>query len=1131
MVVLRFLKGWRIFDGAGLCPAYIRCGAGNYNLKGSIMIRRLLHGIGGIVLLWVGTASPPALAQSTFASLTGVVTDPSGAPVAGAQVVVTNIGTGYEYKATSDDQGQYLVPNLLEGTYRLKASAAGFQEFVVEDIRLNARDIRRVNVPLSLAQVATTVEVSGGATLVETETARVADVRVRQTMIDMPLSLRRSWDFLQLSPNVSKTGTGFNIRFGGSRTRQGDVTVDGIPIGNVFGGQITGVVTDRTESYGELRLEVAGSSAENPGIGQMSIVTRSGTNEVHGEVFNYYTSPGLQARNPFATVGTGSIEWVPGGSLGGPVVLPKIYNGRNRTFFFTSLEFERFGPDGIRVFNTTVPLEAWRNGNFAGLLPGTVIRDPLAGNAPFSGNVIPAARINRVTKTLQDRFYPLPNFGDPNVLAAQNSRINLFEPKLTNPTAVARIDHRFSDRAFLNGRYTIVRWPQKPYVGSLPTIGQVDRERQNNGLSIAFTYMLRPNWLSETRYGLATDAFPTIPPQRGLQWVRELGLTGLAPNLPDVAGLPTVSWAQIGLTGISMDVQCLPCNEYNTQNIQQNITWITGSHTVKFGAQIQRGTYEDLRQGAGLFGNWTFSNRFTGHPYADFLLGIPTTMSRNFPALLTSTKSWRYGFFIQDDFRIRPDLTLNLGLRYDLLPGFTAKDGLQSTFDIATGAIIVPDGALSRVSPLMPTGYVPVLEASRAGFHPDRLVHADRNNFAPRIGLAYRPWGNDTVFRASFGLFYDIAAKNAPLSTVPFNIAEPAFTNPTTDPILLPQAFPPAGVAGPASVSLPTAMNPRLLIPYSMQYTFTIERQQWDTAFRATYIGTNTRKGVFSYNINQPVADTRPFVDKPRMFPQYPSIGYLTNGAGHQYHALTLEADRPLKAGLRMQGYYTWARDIGDLEDGESPEDSYDRRRERAVWSDIPTHRFAANMLWQMPFGRGRALLANSGRLFNTLVSGWQVGMAYIVQRGQFLTPLWTGPDPTGTRFTATRTPANVTIRPDILRNPNLDNPTVNRWYDPTAFAAPQPGAFGTSAKGVIIGPGVNVMHANLAKITPLGERFRLRTELIATNALNHPNYVNPGLVVNNAAAAGIITNVANRNTNMDSSIPRFVQLAVRIQW
>ncbi len=1084
----------------------------------------------GVTLALAGIVSLPAFAQSTFATLTGTVTDSSGASVPGATIEATNTGTGYKYTATSNDAGIYTLPNLLEGTYRLTASAAGFQEFVVEPVILNARDIRRIDVQFQVGQVATTVEVSAGVTLIETETARVADSRTRETMVDMPLSLRRAWDFIQLSPNVSKARGSFTMRFGGSRSRQGDVTVDGVSISNVFGGQITGVVSDRTESYQEIRLEVAGGTAENPGIGQMSVVTRSGTNQLRGEAFLYYSSPGLQARNPFSPAGTGSIEWVPGGSLGGPVYLPRLYDGRNRTFFFASLEFERFGPPSIQSFNTTVPLEPWRQGDFSRLLPQTVVRDPFANNAPFAGNVLPRARLNAAALKLQDLFYPLPNYGDTSTLVAQNHRVNLDNPKLTNPTSVLRIDHRFTDRVFVNGRWTRVRWPQTPYVGSLPTIGRTNRERQNNGLSLGYTHTLSPSLLSEFRYGYATDAFPATPPQKGLALVKELGFVGLAPDLPDVGGSPTVNFTNLGITGISNDVECRPCIAYKRHTFQENVTWLTTRHSIKFGAQIGRGSYTDLRQGAGLFGNTTFSNRFTGFTYADYLLGIPTTLSRNFPAIAQDTQSWTYGFFVQDQYRVSPNLTLNMGLRYDLLPGFTATDGLQSMFDIGTGRIIVPDGSLSRISPYMPRGYVDVVEAGGAGFHPKRLVRADKNNFSPRVGFAWRPMGNNTVIRGGYGIYYDIAARNAALSTVPFNIAEPSYTNPTDRPLLWPTVFP-GSVSGPATVSIPAAINPDLKIPYSMQYNFTIEHQRWDTGFRASYIGSNTRQGVWAYNINQPVADTRPYVDKPRMFPRYPVINYFTNGAGHQYHAMTLEVDRPLKGGLRAQAYYTWARDIGDLEDGQSPEDAYNRRRERAVWSDIPTHRFSANMLYQLPMGKGKPLLANAGRIGTMLASGWQLGAVYAKETGNFLTPSWTGPDPTGTRVTQSRTPANVTIRPDILRNPNLANPALSRWFDVSAFSAPQPGSFGTSAPGVIIGPGSNVLHMNLAKVTTVRERFRVRTELVATNALNHPNYQDPGLNISNLASAGVITNVVNRNTKMDMAIPRFIQLVLRVQW
>jgi hypothetical protein len=1082
-----------------------------------------------LILLVLNTV--PAFAQSTFATITGSITDPSGAGVPGATVEVVNLGTGYTYQGTTSGSGVYTVPNLLEGTYRLKASAPGFQEFVADNIILTARVIRRVDVTFQVGQVSTAVEVTAGATLIETETARLSDVRVRQTMVDMPLSLRRAWDIVQMSPNVSKTKSGFNMRFGGSRNKQGDVTVDGVSISNVFGGQITGVVSDRTESYQELRVEVAGGLAENPGIGQMSIVTRAGSNELHGEVFNYYTSPGLQARNPFAAVNTGSIEWVPGGSVGGPIFIPNVYDGRNKSFFFTSLEFERFGPPALQTFNTSVPLDPWRSGNFSALLPATVVRDPFANRAPFTNNVIPTARLNPASLTLQDRYYPLPNFGNPAVFAAQNNRQVLDNPKLTNPTWVTRLDHRFSDRAMINGRYTMVRWPQTPPVGTLPTIGRVDRARRNNGMSIAYTQTITNSVWNEFRYGFASDAFPSTPPGDGRALVQELGFQGLAPNLPDVNGLPTINFTNLALTGLSAGgTQCNPCIDYKRHTFQNNVSWFTSRHSLKFGAQIGRGSYTDLREGAGLFGNNTFSNRFTGFTYADYLLGVPTTMSRNFPALAQDTQSITMGFFVQDEFRLHPRLTLNLGLRYDLLPSFTATDGLQSMFDIGSGKIVVPDGALSRVSPLMPTGYVDVVEASTLGFHPKRLLNTDKNNISPRVGFAWRPFGNDTVIRGGAGIYYDTTARNAALSSVPFNIAEPNYTNSTTNPLTWPTVFP-GSVAGPGSVAIPGAINPDIRIPYSLQYNFTIERQQWNTGFRASYIGTATRQGVWAYNINQPVADTTPFVTKPRLFPNYPNVIYTTNGAGHQYHALTLEADRPLAKGLRAQAYYTWARDIGDLEDGEQPEDAFNRQRERTVWTDIPTHRFSTNMLYMLPLGKGQSFVTNAPTWANTLVSGWQLGAVYTRESGNFLTPLWTGPDPTGTRFTNNTTPANVTIRPNILRDPNLDNPTLGRWFDVGAFAAPTAGSFGTSSKGVIVGPGIHVLHMNLAKITTIRERVRLRTEIVATNALNHPNYNDPGLNISQTAGVGVVTAVLNRNNKVDSAIPRYVQLVLRIQW
>jgi hypothetical protein len=321
-----------------------------------------------------------------------------------------------------------------------------------------------------------------------------------------------------------------------------------------------------------------------------------------------------------------------------------------------------------------------------------------------------------------------------------------------------------------------------------------------------------------------------------------------------------------------------------------------------------------------------------------------------------------------------------------------------------------------------------------------------------------------------------------------------------------------------------------------MQYNFTIEHQRWNTGFRLSYIGTNTRQGDYSYNYNSPVPDNRPFVSKPRPFPQFPGISYFTKGAGHQYHRMTAEAERHLSHGLYVQSSWTWARDIGDLERGQSPENPFDRERERSVWLDIPTHRFTTNVIYQLPFGRGRQFLGSAGRWTNLAVGGWELSSILSYYSGQFLTPLWTGPDPTGTAFSNSTTPANVTIRPDHLRDANLpaDQRSVNGWFDASAFDAPQPGRFGSAAKGVIKGPNVNVWHMGLYKNFIFAENGpRLRWELTATNAFNHPNWSNPAVNISQTGNVGVITGVGGVNGSSTGDVPgaRAFRMGLRFEF
>ncbi len=1080
-----------------------------------------------------------AVAQTTFATITGLITDPNGAVVPGTLVTATQVESNYSYTARSNDSGYYTIGQLLEGPYILRAEAPGFKTYVEKNIRLGNQDTRRIDVRLEIGAVETTVEVKGSAGLIETETARVSDTKTAGIIRDLPLNNRSLWTFVGQTPGVVQAASGTATRrFSGSRNNQSDASVDGITISNGRDGtQITPMV-NYVESMAEVRVDMANNTAEYGGLGQVTVISKSGSNNFHGSAFDYYQIPKFVSRNPFAKSGSAGITHSPGVTIGGPVYVPKLYQGRNRTFFFFSYEVGR-GSAVHDLINPTAPLASWRNGDFSNLLPGIVVKDPFANNAPFPGNIIPASRINPVAQKIQERFYPLPNFGNLNTFQSQNYRELLSRPFDPSTYWTTRLDHRFSDRDFIFGRFTWALQYSRGWDDNLPTIGRIISQRENQGANISYSHTFRPNLLNEFRWGMAYNDQPRNGAQNGPEIVKSLGLQGLAPNLPDIAGLLQVNWSGLGLQNLTQQVWRRPGFKNKVFQFQDNLSWFKGRHSVKSGFVIGRTYYADGSAPTNLFGSVTFSNRFTGYPYSDFLLGTPTTSARSFPNFVNHELRWSYDYFITEEFKITPTLTLDLGLRYEYHPSATNTDGYNSIFDIASGKIVVPDGSISKVSSLLPKSYVDVTTATQAGL-PNTLIRTDKNNFAPRLGIAWRPIGNNTVFRAGFGIFYDIVPETSASNSVPFVIDQPAYTNPLTNPnVILPLVYPSSGAAGLTTVSLPTAVNPNIKIPYSMQYNVTVEHQRGDTAVRLSYIGTNTRHGDYNYNINQPLPSTALYINKPRRFPLYPNINYLTNGAGHQYNALTAEIKRRGAKGLTYQLSYTLARDIGDLERGQAPENAYNRHRERGPWLDIPKNAVTGNLIGDVPVGKGRRFLSNGNRWLNAVAGGWSTSLIYTFHSGRFLTPLWTGPDPTGTAFTTNSAPATVTIRPNILSNPNLpsDKRGVNRWFDPAAFAPPTPGQFGTSGPGVIVGPSLNVWDAGIFKRFTIGERLSIRFEVTAVNVLNHPNYSDPALNISQAANVAVISgvggssNVSGASSPLDPSGARAFRTGIRLEF
>ena len=1091
-----------------------------------------------------------ASAQTTFATLTGTVTDPSGLAIPGARIEAVQRESGYRYQAQTNEAGVYTIADLLAGTYDVTVTAGGFKDTQVKAVQLVSRDVRRLDVPLQLGQVATTVEVSGGgATLVETETARVSQTRTSDDMLRLPLATRSLSSFLSLSPAVATASTvTATRRFAGSRRNQSDIAVDGVSTTASNGTQIS-PLTNYIESFAEARVDMANNTAEAAPVGEVTVISKSGTNELHGSAFDYYVTSAFRARDPFALDRPSSISHRPGGSIGGPVVIPHLYEGHNRTFFYASFETSQ-GSLTQQLVTPGVPLDAWRSGDFSNLLPKTVVKDPLTGN-PFPNNVIPAGRLNPVSTKLQDLFYPHPNFGSASVFSTGNYRETISHPFDPNSYWSARVDHRFSEKAFVYGRYTWQRQNTSFDSGaSLPDLVSIYDQRNTRQILISWTEMISPAMVNELRYGYAFTNEPRWGAQgSGPDLVKSLGLQGLLPNLPDVPGVPNVSFSGLGISTITQQVYRNPGFYNRAHFLQDHLSWFKGKHSIKSGIQITRYDANDVSQSTSLFGSFGFTNRYTGFPYADFLLGIPSTASRAGPALDSPFYRMAYDFFVTDEYKVTPRLTLSLGLRYELHPYWSSGNNLSSLFDIKTGSIVVPDGAVKQVSTLFPSSYVPVIGASQAGYSGTALLTTDKNNWAPRVSAAWRPFGEKTVFRAGFGIFYDVVPAYVTMAGVPFSINEPSYTNPATNPdVIFPLAFPNSGVAGPTTVSLPTAWKKDLRIPYTIQYNITIERQIANMGVRLSYIATGTRQGEYIFNYNSPIAGTTPYVSKPRAFPKFPNVNYITNGAGHQYNSLNLEIKRRFASGLLYDFSWVWARDIGDLEGGnvpsssssnlgyQAPEYAYDIRRERAPWEDIPTHRVTGDILYELPVGRGKRWLANTGRAVNLLLGGWEISSVYTFNTGQFLTPKWSGPDPTNTFDTKSTTPPNVTIRPNILANPGLADPSPAGWFNVAAFTAPSPGQFGTSGKGVIIGPGMWVIDSGIAKKFTITERARTRIEFQATNVLNHPNWGNPNLTINSQGAAGVITSTGYGNgsiggTGLDASGARSMRLGLRLDW
>jgi len=1072
-------------------------------------------------LVWLSGLASGLHAQTTFGTIRGRAIDITGAGVPGVRITVRNASTGVTKALESDASGGYEAGYLQPGTYGVTAERTGFKRFESQEIPVNANSVVLAELRLQVGEVSDTITVSGAAPLIVTESAQLTQVKSQRQYLEAPLIGRASfYNMFSLVPGTQPTDFAYQQSFAGGRSNAANYTVDGISMNSVLFSAVLGPVNPSLELIQEVNVQLSGNPAEFGSPGQATIVTKGGGNSFHGSAVWYYNTAGMNARPFFAPTRPFALTNEYGFSVSGPV-------RRNRTFY--SGAFEAFNNRSAALPNLNLPSRSLRAGDFSKLLDASgrpvTILDPTT-SMPFAANVIPSSRLNATALKIQDRFYPQPNFGGAESVTG-NYRAAIKQGNRREGVDV-RIDHQLSAKNSLFGRLGASRSPQAPLEGGMPTIGFRIQRRQGRSLLVSDTHVFRPGLINELRLGLARNYNPRQGPIFGPDIVKELGLTNLTPNLPEINALPVFAIA--GFQGISQIAYNTPA-EVNYQ-LQDNVSWIRGRHTLKMGGEVAHhyGAIYAISP-TSAYGNVSFTGQYTNNSYSDFLLGIPRTATVTVAGFSRDhATNTDFALFLQDDIKVTPRLSLNIGLRYEYNPPFREDEDRRANFDPYSGKLVVPTAqAIKQISSaFLATSLAPIVTADAVGW-PVRLVRADKNNFGPRIGLAYKLTAdNKTVVRAAFGIFYIPFRYGiwGGLGGGPYTGSAAAAPNVITAGVptwRLPQMFPSAlNQSGTANLQ---GINPNLRVPYLGQWNLTLEREVAHMGLQITYTGTKSMQLPIARNINQVAPSIVPFSVARRPFPQLGTVNYTDNGGTQIYHGLLLSADRRFRNGLHFQVSHTWAKSltdariVDDTSDGTGYlENAYDRRREWGNDTYIRRHRFTANGVYQFPFGAGHRLASKGWA--NLLAGGWSLSPLLVMQTGQYFTPTFAGRDP-----------ANVGAnsgRPDRIADGNLSNPSIRRWYDLAAFALPpvNAGRFGNSGVNILEGPGMNQLSVSLLKRITIRDGISLKLEGTFTNVLNHPNFGLPGAVIT-AAPGGVVQSTGT----LESAGARTGRLGVRLDW
>jgi hypothetical protein len=1103
-----------------------------------------------VCLLVVVCGAAVSVGQSTFGSIVGVVHDKSQGVVPGAAVQVKSLEDNSVRSATADQDGAFEFLNLKPGKYALAAQSQGFADFQVSSAELSARQSLRIEVVLAVASEIQTVEVSESALAINTENGVIGDQKVTSEITQLPMNFRASTTSplaaMSTAANVEQDSQG-NVAVGGATANMVGYSVDGISTANVWTSTAGTNPYPSSEGIAELQVTAFNNNAEFSQVGDVTFTTKGGTNSFHGSAFEYLQNDALDAKVLNFNLKAPKHFNTFGGSLGGPVLLPKVYNGHNKTFFFVDYEGNRRNTSQPEQF--LVPTVAERSGNLGGLnLPNGVLTNPFTGQ-PFANNTISTGTLNSTALALLNAYYPLPN-----VTGTSSYNYEKLQPIPSSTNGFdARIDQTISAKQQIYARFN---WKNQTVDLANPLLpNDVDHE-QDRSFLVSHNYVITPALLNEFRFGFTHTLLSPNFPMVGAAAIAQLGLLDVnVSNHPTGEGFPTINFSDgTGFTPIGRDI--VGSTYSSTDQVADNINYTRGNHTFRGGVDLRwvRFAVPELETPSDDYGLFTFNqNVFTGNAFGDFLLGLPNTSYFAITGPRDNAGGLQTGVYAQDSWHVNDRLTVNLGLRWELMPPFVDQRGIQANFDPKTDSIVVNDqlyrsmggpvlaflqgfnacnASIPGFTATADPGYAlslampctKVVSNGQEGLPPG-LRQTYMRNLDPRVSIAFRPFSdNKTVFRAGFGIYTvtslgQLQNNNESNPEISVHTYQNAVSN-GVPLIQFPNAIAASQLAQIGGGTIEMATDPHYRDPQSAQWNMTVERElSSQTAMRLSYVGMHSYRMNVTVNLNQIAPSASPYVPSPVVDPRAPfqnwGVIYSTENLGSQnYQAMQVEFTHKMSHGLFFQANYTWAKDLSDAQ-GDAPAgfggetnyglavvNRFDIPADRGNVAGERRQRFLLTGTYDLPFGQGRQW-SSSSKLVNGVFGGWSFNTITLLETGPYLTPtISCALDQTNTNPVA----AGSVCRPDIVGNPFAGN-QAGHAFNLNAFAPTPVGVarIGNAGVGILEGPGTIAVNAGLARSVQLREGLRLRFEATFTNVLNHTNFAPPATNISSPSTFGVL--------------------------